>query len=111
MKEHIRNLQINIGNWSVNCVAMKSGFSTLALFPKKKNSRLGEDGFCEAENVLSRDCIFLFRKNQQGGGEQNQIIGGEGQNQQPIAEGIDLLESESTRRWKDVVDNYLVRIN
>lgn len=70
---------------------------------------MGEDGFCEAENVLSRDCIFLFRKNQQSGGEQNQIIGGEGQNQQPIAEGIDLLESESTRRWKDVVDNYLVR--
>jgi len=72
--------------------------------------RLGEDGFCEAENVLSRDCIFLFRKKQQQGGEQQQNIGEGGEGQQPIAEGIDLLESESTRRWKDVVDNYLVRI-
>lgn len=63
--------------------------------------RFGEDGFCEAENILSKDCTFLFQK-------QQIPLDGEGSSSATGA-GIDLLDSESARQWKDVLENYLLR--
>jgi len=65
--------------------------------------RFGEDGFCEAENILSKDCTFLFQK--------QQIpldVECTSSTQITTGAGIDLLDSESARQWKDVLENYLV---
>uniref|UniRef100_A0A915MPS7 Uncharacterized protein n=1 Tax=Meloidogyne javanica TaxID=6303 RepID=A0A915MPS7_MELJA len=66
--------------------------------------RFGEDGFCEAENILSKDCTFLFQK--------QQIpldVECTSSTQTTTGAGIDLLDSESARQWKDVLENYLIR--
>uniref|UniRef100_A0A915ND27 Uncharacterized protein n=1 Tax=Meloidogyne javanica TaxID=6303 RepID=A0A915ND27_MELJA len=66
--------------------------------------RFGEDGFCEAENILSKDCTFLFQK--------QQIpldVECTSSTQITTGAGIDLLDSESARQWKDVLENYLIR--
>lgn len=57
--------------------------------------RLSEDGFCEAENVQSRDCTFFFQKHPKP--EEGEAPG-----------AVDLLDNECARRWRDVLENYLV---
>ncbi|KAF7638145.1 hypothetical protein Mgra_00002371 [Meloidogyne graminicola] len=69
--------------------------------------RFGEDGFCEAENVLSKDCVFLFQKQQiplDGECSTSNLT-----TTQATVSGVDLLDSESARQWKDVLENYLLR--
>lgn len=69
--------------------------------------RFGEDGFCEAENVLSKDCVFLFQKQQiplDGECSTSNLT-----TTQATVSGVDLLDSESARQWKDVLENYLVK--
>uniref|UniRef100_A0A914IAF7 Mitotic spindle assembly checkpoint protein MAD1 n=1 Tax=Globodera rostochiensis TaxID=31243 RepID=A0A914IAF7_GLORO len=55
--------------------------------------RIGEEGFCEVENVHSKNCVFLFQKH----------------DQQPPT--VDLLDNECAQRWKDMIANYLAQYN
>lgn len=70
------------------------------------NIRFGEDGFCEAENVHSKNCTFLFQKHQYAQQQQDEE---NKQQQQPIRPTVDLLDNDCAHRWKDVLENYLVR--
>ena len=64
--------------------------------------RFGEDGFCEVENVLSKDCTFIFQK------QQIPLDGEVSSSTQTTGASVDLLDNECARRWKDVLENYLV---
>lgn len=90
MEQNDRNQSAYLANYR-DLVALLCGY----------NIRMDEDGFCEAENVNSKDCTFIFQKHPPADA-------GEQQSSTTATAGVDLLDNECASKWKDVLENYLV---